>query len=62
MKDNPNKKHLYISKPYFNCNRDWAFIITSTYIPYADFSSGGIMNIYINGKWIIYKKLNLWLS
>lgn len=62
QENNPKVKVLNVSKPYFNCSGDWAIIITSSYIPYINTSSGGIMNIYvkINGKWILYHKLSLW--
>lgn len=64
LKENPRNTIVYISKPYFNCKKDWALIVTSSYLPYVNTSSGGLMNIYvkINGKWILYYKIQLWMS
>jgi len=60
----PKNQYLSISKPFFNCNRDWCFIIKSKYIPYVQAGGNGQMFIYIkiNGKWILYNRVDLWLS
>jgi hypothetical protein len=64
IKNNPKKKFLSISKPFFNCNRDWCIIVMSEYIPYTDTGGNALMYIYIkiNEKWILYDVLNLSLT
>lgn len=61
IKNNSEKNYLSISKPFYNCKKDWCFIIKSKYIPIADTHSGLVMHIYVksNGKWILYNTINV---
>lgn len=62
--ENLNKAHLNMSKPIFNCSKNWAIIITESFSPYYDVATSGYLNIYrkTNGKWVLYHKLELWMS
>lgn len=60
-----NKKYNYltISKPIFNCNKDWAILIKSSYRPFTQTGSGGVMYVYKKnmGAWELYHSFNIWL-
>ncbi len=61
IKKNPKKKYLQISKPFFNCNNNWCFIVKSEFIPHTNIGGNKLMYIYVNIKneWILYNILNL---
>jgi len=63
VKNNPRNKYISISKPIFNRNKDWCFIVKSHFIPYVQVG-GGIMEIYVkvNKVWVLYHTLTLWFS
>jgi hypothetical protein len=60
-----NKKYNYLtlSKPIFNCNKDWAILIKSFYKPFTQTGSGGVMCVYKknNETWELYHSFNIWL-
>jgi hypothetical protein len=62
--NNPKKKYLSISKPFFNFSKDWCVIVKSQYIPYTNTGGSGVMYIYVKvqDKWILYNIINIWLS
>ncbi|MCH7559814.1 MAG: hypothetical protein IIC67_00335, partial [Thaumarchaeota archaeon] len=53
------RTYITISKPIFNCSKNWAVMIFTAYRPYANAGGGGYMHIYKKrkGKWILYKRL-----
>ncbi len=55
--------YTVISKPIFNCFKTWVIIYRSN-IYNNDIGSTGDFFIYrkINDKWILYHKVNLWIS
>ena len=62
IKENPSY-YTVISKPMFNCFKDW--VIVYKYNVYKnDVGSTGNFYIYrkINDKWVFYHKVNLWMS
>jgi len=64
IKNNPKHKYLSISKPFFNCNKDWCFIVKSQYIPYTSTGGNGVMYIYVkvDDLWVLYNTIDLWLT
>lgn len=64
IKKNPQKKFLAISKPFFNCKKDWCLIVKSEHIPYTDTGGNALMYIYIkiDDQWILYNVLVLSLT
>jgi len=64
VKENPKKKYLSVSRPFFNHNKDWCAIVKSQYIPYTNTGGSGVMYIYVKvqDKWILYNIINIWLS
>ncbi len=64
IENNPKKKYLSISMPFFNYTKDWCVIVKSKHIPYTDTGGSGVMYIYVkvNEKWVLYNAINLWLS
>jgi hypothetical protein len=64
IRENPKKKYLSISRPFFNYNKDWCVIVKSQYIPYTNTGGSGVMYIYVKAddKWILYNVINIWLS
>lgn len=59
-----NEAYLNISKPIFNCSKDWAIIVTESFSPYLEVATSGYLNIYrkLDDKWILYHKLELWIN
>lgn len=59
-----NKSYIYISKPVFNCSKNWAVIITESFNPYFNIASGGYFKVYrrVDGEWVLYHKFELWMS
>ncbi|MGB1307897.1 MAG: hypothetical protein ACPG6B_03235 [Oceanihabitans sp.] len=63
-KNNPKKKYLSISQPFFNCQKNWCFIVKSEFIPYTYTGGNKLMYIYVkvDNIWILYSILNLSVS
>lgn len=61
IKNNPKNKYLSISKPFFNCSKDWCFIIKSLFIPHTGMGRSHEMYIYIkvNDRWVLYNTITL---
>ena len=59
-----NKLYLKVSNPIFNCSKDWVVVITESFSPFLDIGTSGYMNIYrkLKGKWVLYNRLELWIS
>lgn len=62
--ENQKNKYLSISKPFFNCEKNWGFIVKSEYTPYSNSGGNAVMYIYIkvDSKWILYNTLTLSLT
>ena len=61
---NQKTRYLSISKPIFNCKKNWSFIVKSEYTPYTNSGGNAVMYIYIkvDSKWILYNTINLSLT
>lgn len=64
IKNNPKKKYISISQPFFNDVKDWCFIIKNEFIPYTNTGGNSVMFIYIkiDDIWILYNTLTLSLT
>lgn len=58
------RSYLSISKPIFNCSKNWCLIIKSYYTPQGNAGGDGNIFIYrkVGNKWIFYHKFSLWMS
>lgn len=64
LKMYPKNKYLSISKPIFNKKKDWCVIVKSQFVPYFNAGGSGEMYVYVRveGKWILYNVISLWVT
>lgn len=60
---NTSNTYISISKPIFNCSKNWAIIFTYS-VNLAHDNGSGYMKVYkkINERWVLYHKLELWMG
>jgi hypothetical protein len=63
MREHTHLTYISISKPIYNCSKNWAIIFIDSSNLSHDIGSGN-MYIYrkIDEKWILYHTIELWLS
>jgi hypothetical protein len=59
----PKNTYIQISKPYFNCSKDWVILFIDVGNRYYDYGNGYIY-VYrkIKNEWQLYHKIELWIS
>lgn len=59
----PKNTYIQISKPYYNCSKDWVIIFIDVGNRYYDYGNGFIY-IYrkIKNEWTLYYKIESWIG